>query len=358
MPNDILFYFVFLSQIILLSFYFPKKMLSRIKYVFETYPPSEFPKLYPESIEYYDKARRNYKNMNLFILLAGLLLMAVLLGYSRSGEWDKAIVNTYYMVQLFPMMLVEIGSFKYYKLMRKTDSRTTRKAELSPRRLFDFISPTMVGLAMFVYFAFISLILYIRQFEFPWFGGYWNIVAITAVNLFLAGIIIWNLYGKKRDPYQAHEDRIRQIELIVKQMIFISIAMTVYIAIVVVLASLDLRHIQPTVMSLYLQLIAVICFRTLRIDTINFEGYKEDLNEKKNHMMGEERTEPENSSRRNTGIGLGLGLSFGAALGLIFGASIFSLAVGTGIGMFLGIVIGSRLDLRKDTSPNHGSLVT
>ncbi len=99
-------------------------------------------------------------------------------------------MHTYFMVQFFPMILIEIWSFKYYKLMRKADSRTTRKAELNPRRLFDFISPTMIGMAMLVYFAFIVLILYIRQFEFPWFGGYWNIVGVTVGNLFFAGIII------------------------------------------------------------------------------------------------------------------------------------------------------------------------
>jgi len=110
-------------------------------------------------------------------------------------------------------------------------------------------------------------------------------------------------------------------------------------------------------MSLYLQLIAVICLRTLRIDNINFEVYRDDPNEKKSFVMNEEKTETKNSSYRNTGLGLGLGLLFGAALGLKFGATIFNLAIGAGIGMILGIVIGSLLDLRKGTSPNQESLV-
>jgi hypothetical protein len=252
-------------------------MLNRVRYVFETYPPAKYPNLYPEPIEKYERAWHNYRNVNLFILLAGLLLMPVLFGYSGSGEWDETIVTTYFMVQVFPMILIEIGAFKYYKLMRKRDSRPTRKADLQPRRLFDFISPTIIGLAIFVYLAFIGFILYIRQFEFPWFGGYWNIVIVTAGNLFFAGIIFWHLYGKKMDPYQAYEDRIRQMALIVEKVVFISIAMTLYVVIIVLLASLDLRNLQPTVLSLYFQLVAVIGFRTLRIDTINFEVYKEDV---------------------------------------------------------------------------------
>ena len=293
MPDNILFYAVFLSQILLISFYFPRKMLKRIRYVFATYPPSQYPKLYPEPIEYYEKAQRNYRNLNVAVLLIGLSLLAVLLGDSRSGQWDIGnFVFPYFMVQFFPMILLEMRAFKYYRLMRKADSRTTRKAELQPRRLFDFISPTMIGLALFVYFAFIALILYIRQFDFPWFGGYWNIVGVTAVNVFFAAIVAWNMYGKKRDPYQAYEDRKRQIELVVQQMVFMSIAATTFMAIEVGLASLDLHDLQPTVMSLYFQLIAVICLRTLRIDNINFAVYKGGPSEERAEIRNDAASAP------------------------------------------------------------------
>ncbi len=276
MLEDILFYVVFLSQVILISFYYPRKMLSRMNFVAETYPPSEYPKLYPKPVEYYEKARRNYKNMNLVILLIGLFLMVVLLGDSSNDDWGGVVV-TYFMVQFFPMMLIEIGSFKYFKLMRKTDSRTTRKAELQPRRLFDFISPAMIGLAVFIYFAFIGFIIYVNQFGFSWFGGYWNIVGITATNLLFAGIIAWNLYGKKRDPYQANEDRNRQIELTIKSLVFVSIVATLFITINIAFNAFDLRHLNQVIMSLYLQLVAVLSFRALpRVDNINFEVYKDD----------------------------------------------------------------------------------
>ncbi|MCG8607739.1 hypothetical protein MJD09_22490 [bacterium] len=255
-------------------------MLSRIQYVVEKYPPSKYPKLYPKPIEYYEKARRYYKNINSFILLAGLLLLAMLVSESRSGEWDGAIVNTYFMVQFFPMMLMEIWSFKYYKLMRKTNSRTTRRAELQPRRLFDFISRTMMGMALLMYFAFVVFVLYIRQFDYPWFGGYGNIVGVTAMNLFFTAIIAWNLYGKRRDPYQAYEDRVRQIELTVKSLVFISIVATIFLVIGITLSTFDLRHLNPIVTSLYLQLITVMSIgtvlRTFRVEDINFEVYKED----------------------------------------------------------------------------------
>ena len=278
MPEHMLFYFVFLGQILLISFYYPRKILSRMRYVFDTYPPSTYPKLYPKPIEYYEKARRNYRTINLFILLAGLLILAVLLGYSRSGEWDHVIAQWYFLVQFFPVMLLDLSSLKEFKLMRNANSLTTRKAELHPRRLFDFISPTIIGMAIITYIAFILLVLYIRQFEFPWFGGYWNIVIVTAFNLFFAGIIFWYMYGKKLNPHQAYEDRIRHIEIIVKMLVFLSVAATMFIALSVVLAALDLRHLQSIAQCLYFQLLAVISLQGYyRSDyTKNFEVYKED----------------------------------------------------------------------------------
>ena len=276
MPEHFLFHVVFLGQILLISFYYPRKILGRMRYVFETYPPSTYPKLYPKPIDHYEKSQRNYRMMNRFTLLAGLIILAVLLGYSRSGEWDHVIALWYFFVQFFPVMLLDLSSFKESKLMRDADSRTIRKADLQPRRLFDFISPAALGMAIFVYVAFVWLVVYIRQFEYPWFGGYWNVFAVTIMNLFMTGIILRYMRGKKLNPHQAYEDRIKQIEIMVKIMVFVSIAATMFIALAVVLAAFDLRSLQPIVQSLYFQLLAVVCFQAYLVNSTNFEVYKED----------------------------------------------------------------------------------
>ena len=56
MNIDLLLYIVLFSQIMFLSYYYPRRMLIRIHTIFENYPPNEFPKLYPESIEKYKKS--------------------------------------------------------------------------------------------------------------------------------------------------------------------------------------------------------------------------------------------------------------------------------------------------------------
>lgn len=188
----------------------------------------------------------------------------------------------YFMVQVAPLMLVELSEFAYFKLMRKADSRTRRKAELHPRRLFDFISPTIFGTAIFMNIACIFYYLYIDQFQFHWGNDTFVIsIALIAMNALFAGIIYWNLSGKKMDPYQSSKDRIRQIENTVKSLVFVSIGASIFIMVTAGINEFNLDHLEPSIMSLYLQLIALVSvgtrLRTLRIENIDFDVYKEDV---------------------------------------------------------------------------------
>ena len=98
---------------------------------------------------------------------------------------------------------------------------------------------------------------------------------MTAMNLFLAGIVFKTLHGKRRDPHQASEDRRRQIEFVVKTMVLSSIVGTAFLSITLILPALELRDLTPLCQSLFFQLLAVISFRALRPDDINFDVYKE-----------------------------------------------------------------------------------
>ena len=65
-----------------------------------------------------------------------------------------------------------------------------------------------------------------------------------------------------------------------KSLVFISIAATIFIVINVILHAFELRYLNSIVMSLYFQVIGIASIgtvlRTLRIEDINFEVYKED----------------------------------------------------------------------------------
>ena len=216
--------------------------------------------------------------------MAGFILLfaAGLWDKSSDGRVSDLLPFVYFMVQVIPLMLMEVSGFAYFKLMRKADSRTRRKAELHPRRLFDFISPTMFGAAIVMNIACIFYYLYIDQFQLYWGSDTLVIsIALIAMNSLFAGIIYWNLYGKKQDPYQSVKDRIRQIENTVKSLVFVSIGASIFIMVTAGINEFDLDYLEPSIMSIYLQLIALVSvgatLRTLRIEDINFDVYKEDV---------------------------------------------------------------------------------
>lgn len=250
-----------------------------MKYLFDNYPPSIYPKLYPDSIESYHRARRNFRLLNALILVAGLLIVVALYVVPHDADLGNVISFGYFMLQFSPLMLLELSSFKEFKKMRKANSSTSRKANLRPRRLLDFVSPAAFGTAVFTYFAFVLAVLYIKQFNFEWFGGYWNIVGITGMNIFFAGIVVFNMYGKKLNPHQSDEDRTRQIGGTVKALVLTSIMATVFVTISVLLSAFDLREFMPVGQSVYFQVIAVISIRAtmlyFQVDDVDFEVYKE-----------------------------------------------------------------------------------
>lgn len=254
-------------------------MLERLRYVVDRYPPDSYPRLYPVPLDQVRRAQRHYRNMNLLVLLLGLALVAYGF-YAPRDEmlgWDtKTVIFLYYMLQYSPLMIATTAGFTYFNLKRAPDARTTRRAELRPRRLLDFVSPALLGTAVAVYVAFVGFIGWMRAFDFPWFGGWWNVAGITGMNLLFAVIIGSAMYGRKKDPYMASEDRARTIERTATLLILIGIAATVYTVLSIGLSALDLRDLSPIAQSLYFQIISVAAFHGFRIDNVNFEVYRDD----------------------------------------------------------------------------------
>jgi hypothetical protein len=200
-----LYYVVFLAQVLLISYVLPRKVLDRLRFVVETYPPAQYPRLYPVTMDKVERAQRNYRGLN----------------------------------------------------------------------LFDFVSPAEICLAAVVYVTFVGLILYVGRFDFPWFGGNLNIAIVSAINIFFALVILNSLYGKKKDPFQAPEDRARQIGITIRTAVWTSILATIFIALNIGLGAFDLGQLKPIAFSMYIQLLALLSFRAYGIDNVNFEVYRE-----------------------------------------------------------------------------------
>ena len=287
MSGNSLFYIVFIGQIFLMSYYFPRKMLERMKCVVATYPPSEYPLLYPRPVEYYQKGQWMFELVYRGIFLLGVVILLLIMfvvdhaNFADDGFISEIWPAVYGIIQFVPLMMLEFTEFSGFKQMRKANVSTTRKASLQPRHLVDFVAPWIIGLAIFLFLASITFDFYVHQFIFDW--GHDTVqrtIVLIGTNACLAGLGIWHLRGRKLDPHQAAGDRTNQISANLKSLFFVSAAMSVYFMTAAADDVYDLDFLSASLLSLYFQAIAWLSIgqmlRSVRLEDIDFEVYKKD----------------------------------------------------------------------------------
>lgn len=270
-----------------MSYYFPKKLLARMQHVFATYPPEIYPKLYPRPIEHYKMAHLTYKFVSRVILLLGLvILIAVMFWVDHSTFADDGFISemwpaAYGMIQFLPLMALEFSEFGHFKLMRKANRASRRVADLRRRRLTDLVSPSLIAMAILFFVGAILFDFYVHDFAVSW--GHDTIqraIMMIVTNGALVIVGAWNLYGRKQDPYLSDENRIQRIAVALKSMFFVSMALSVFIAMTAANDLYNLDFIGAVIMSLYFQTIALLSLgytlSNVKPDEINFDVYKDD----------------------------------------------------------------------------------
>lgn len=274
MPENSLLLIVLLCQALVASYLLPKVLLRRVRYVVRHYPPSQYARLYPVSKEKMESAQRLYAIANHLILMVGVAL--VLNGfYSPSAEilqWDsQSVLMFYFFLQNTPWLIVANNpGFTFFNLARKYDDSGVRSAEFKRRRLFDFVSPAIIWVALAIYCFFVLLVIAVPQL---WGAAYWNILFVTLLIVFFGAMIALHLYGKKRDPYQSSEDRTREIRWNIQISVYGCIAAMLFMIINVFLQPFG-YGLQDIATSLYFQALILAYWKIYRVDTVDFEVYK------------------------------------------------------------------------------------
>jgi len=250
-------------------------MLIRIHTIFKNYPPNKFPKLYPESIDKYKKLAKRYQIMNHLIIVLGFGLIMWFYVTPRTGEWDHVILFWYFMFQFTPNMGIELWSRKTHKAMRLLNQDAQKEAALQPRRLTDFVSKEFLGTVFAIYVIFVVFNVYIDQFNYPWFGGYLNVLLISGGYLFFGLIIYKAMYGKVQNPHQSYEDRKTDIQTIIRQILSIAIAATLYAMLQISMKAYGLESFRAISLSLYFHVIGFLSMQWPHLAFINFDVYKD-----------------------------------------------------------------------------------
>ena len=283
-----LFYIVFLGQILLTSWYFPRRLLARMQRVLDNYPPASYPKLYPRPVEDYKIAQWKFRMVNRVILGLGfVILFAVMFVVDHStfaddGYISEAFPAVYGMIQFLPLIALELSEFGQIKLMREANASTVRKAELTRRGLFDFVSPVLVAVALAFFGGAIWFDLWVHDYEFLWgHDTMERAVVLTATNLMLVGVAAFTLVTRTRDPYQTSADRIRKLSASLSSLCYCSMALSVFFVTAAADDVFDIDFLDAVLMSVYFQAIVWLSLgymmQSVRIEDIDFDVYKNDV---------------------------------------------------------------------------------
>ncbi len=288
---DIIFYAVFISQIFLISYYYPKKTYDRNMFVLRNYPPAIYPKLYQHS-RYADPSKamnssiRKYMLGNIAVALFGIgvLLAMAASGYAPSGIKENKhimLVVLFFMLQALPHMLLELSTHNWLKGMRGAVKNNTRTADLKPRKLFDFISPLYIVVAVLAFIAWGVYYFYNKGFTTAWdWRAYVTFGTMTAMNLVFIGFGYKYLRGQKLDPHQSYKDQRQFIKTMMHVFAMASILMSLQLIVFDAINQNGWDRFEPIAMSLYFQVVIIFgigqVLRLFKIEDIDFDVYKEN----------------------------------------------------------------------------------
>jgi hypothetical protein len=268
---------VFLSQIILVSYYFPRILVKRTENAIEQHPPSDYANLYPVSVETIKGQILKYRNANFLMMILGIFIFvfSIAIGADELLGWDSQSVSSFYfMLQMAPLIWVAIISTNYAKLLRKLNQGPSRKAQLSPRKLTDFIGKNYLYALAIGHITYIALIWYLVQHPFDGFAGYINLLGLATIDLIFAGGIYYYVYYQKPDPLQPEQVRIRDTRRTVYLFVLSGMAVLIKLSVDLILSALDMRDYQDIVSCIYFQLIVASIVYYYRLSEIDFEVYR------------------------------------------------------------------------------------
>jgi hypothetical protein len=255
---------VFPVQILAMSVLYPAWFIRYSRRQAASIPPERLAQLYP-GVDL-DLARERfltrYRTLNAVIAVLGLLLLGWLFTYLQRPDWDDGpvlimLVTAYFLIQaVLPMGVLVWHGVTFNRAHKRSVVESKRRADLHRRRLFDFISPFVVGLAIASYLLFAALVLYLQPF-----AGLAGLVSLGAVSLVYAlnaFVVYMTLYGKKPNPFETHERRAHTIGLVVKSSIYSCLACVVFLALNLSLALLELQRWEPFALSVFFVITALL----------------------------------------------------------------------------------------------------
>ena len=278
---EFIFYIAFFSQILLISYHYPKRILRRMDYIFEHCPADKYAKLYPKGYEKTLEGKILYKLLNIIILIIGLIVFVTLIIANHLGNIELKDIDflpfAFGMLQALPFLILEISALKQFKLMRNLNDQTKRQAELSPRSLFNYVSPVRFLTAVIMFFACSIVMFSFNDFKISNEIGILVGSMVLCNGLFI-GLGYTLLRGKKLDPHQSPEDRHKATTAVFRSYTSISILVSIFFIINRCVDYYSLDIWEPLLNSLYWQSVVLLStgamLKFTNLEEVNYDVYK------------------------------------------------------------------------------------
>ncbi len=180
-----------------------------------------------------------------------------------------------FLLQMIPEIQLQSWAKYSVKMMREHCKVTTRKAVIKPRKLFDFISPVFFSSALLLLIGCLSVVFYAKGLQ---LRGMIIMGAIVVYNVYAAYSVYSCIYGKKLNPHQVYEDRIKEITMQVKKYFLLSMVISSVIGVIGILRIFQLEYLEASIISACIQLmIYAITWRGLKklnMDEMDFSPYR------------------------------------------------------------------------------------
>jgi MFS family permease len=249
-----LFYAMFTAQVVVFSVLYPSTMIRNVHAAVARYPVERSPLGDEQGRMWLERWLRTYRHINTGVALLGLLLLGLLRSYMQRPAWDdgdvSALLTVYFLLQFVPTALFWWELRKGNRQLKELLRREKRTASLQRRRLFDFVSPFVVGFTVLSWLVHAALAVYLDRAPFPHYAGAFVNVAIS--TMMCAGMafgVYRTVYGKKSSPLLTHEDHLWEIEVTVRILVYGCMISMLALTLTLVLGKLDLPSVKPLAQS-------------------------------------------------------------------------------------------------------------
>lgn len=259
MSHQVLFAVVFVSQILVIQFYFPRK-LARVGL------SESFAQWCAEVAEVKGNPRRSfgiYRILNAVVATVGVFLLGAVLFYDLFDQMTQILllIGAFLLLQVLPLALPNMRRLGHFMRETRLQLGTDEEISYDSVRLFDFVSPLTVVLAIVLYAS------YVVFGAVQWTGELNSQIAKTAIltgtNLLLLVLAGRALSQVKQSKTENRDQLYKSLFMMMPLFVNTSIMLSIYYFAKEVLFGNDLHLLRPAMMSAFLQILAILLFNAL-----------------------------------------------------------------------------------------------